>query len=468
MSISPEDGSVKAGVHYGDHVWQVEPYGTEVVSAAERHGQPRSQFTLWLGCNLTIADFALGFLPISLGMSWGWAIVSVLVGNLLGASVLAACSAMGPTYGVPQLIIGRYTFGRIGGYLPAFFNYVSTIGWFAVNNILGSFGLQVLFPQLAFWQGALILVVIQGLLAVYGHNLIHTYERVMSVVLGILFAIVTVIAITHHAKLGAYHPHTTSPWVMFLVMVAAAFSYIGSWGPYASDYSRYLRANTSRSRIWLFTFLGSFIASVWLELVGLAVGVLAVGQAAAQAGNPIAELHSVMGGFGAIAVVAIILGGTAADALNLYSNSLTAGALDIRLPRWLLAVIASVIGLVLSLAGSGHFESNYESFLLMLGYWMMPWVAVLFSDFYVLKSQRNAGQAGSRSRGGHAEQAVRWAGVVSFLVGFIVSIPFMSSSLYTGFLAKAMHGADLTFYVGFVVAALCYLAIRGLGRRSAA
>lgn len=452
MSISSKDPVP----HYGNHVWQVEPYGAEAVSRVERHGTPRSQFTLWLGCNLTIADFALGFLPISLGMSWGWAIFSVLVGNVLGAAVLAACSAMGPTYGSPQLIIGRITFGRVGGYLPALLNYVSTIGWFAVNNILGSFGLQVLFPKLAFWQGALILVVIQGLLAVYGHNLIHIYERVMSVILGVLFAVVSVIALTHHGKLAAYHPHTTSPWVLFLVMVAAAFSYIGSWGPYASDYSRYLHANTSRARVWMFAFLGSFIASVWLELVGLAVGVLAVGQT----GNPISQLHTVMGGFGAVAVVAIILGGTAADALNLYSNSLTAGALDIRLPRWVLAVVASAIGLVLSLVGSGQFESNYESFLLMLGYWMMPWVGVLFSDFYVLKAHRHA------DHDARARQSVRWAGLVSFLVGFIVSVPFMSSSLFTGFLAKAMHGADLTFYVGFVVAALCYLVIHGLNRRA--
>ncbi|QSO52740.1 cytosine permease [Alicyclobacillus curvatus] len=439
----------KRGPKYGARVLQVEPYGAEVVANAERHGTARQQFTLWLGSNLTIADFALGFLPISLGMSWSLTIASILIGNILGAAVLAGCSAMGPSYGAPQLIIGRLTFGRVGGYLPALLNYVSTIGWFTVNNILGSFGLQVLIPSLAFWQGAVVLVVIQGLIAIYGHNLIHTYERVMSVVLGVLFAIATVIALMHHTSLTAYHPTVSQPWVLFAVMVAAAFSYIGSWGPYASDYSRYLAKSTRKTQVWGFAFLGSFLASVWLELVGAAVAVLA----ASTKGNPISDLHTVMGGFGAVAVIAIILGGTAADALNLYSNSLAAGAMDIRLPRWTLAVVASVIGLGLSLYGSGHFEQNYENFLLMLGYWFMPWLGVLFTDFYFMKRHRRA------SSDARMSARIGWSGLLSFLVGFGVSIPFMAASLYQGPIAKALHGADLSFYVGFVVAGLCYFLV---------
>jgi NCS1 family nucleobase:cation symporter-1 len=307
-----------------------------------------------------------------------------------------------------------------------------------------------LFPHLAFWQGALILVVIQGLLAVYGHNLIHTYERIMAVVLGILFIIASIIALSHHQALTAYAGGHGSPWVLFAVMVAASFSYIGSWGPYASDYSRYLRPSTSKAKVFGFAFLGSFIASVWLELVGAAVAVLA----ASQNGNPISDLHQVMGGFGAVATIAIILGGTAADALNLYSNSLSAGAMDIRLPRWSLAATAGIIGLVLSLSGSGAFEQNYENFLLMLGYWIMPWLGVLFTDFYFLKRHT---KAPSDYR---VQRKILWPGLLSFVVGFAVSVPFMSGPLYKGPIAAALGGADLSFYISFLISGLLYLALQ--------
>ncbi|MCL6594280.1 MAG: cytosine permease, partial [Alicyclobacillus sp.] len=236
-------------VRYGERVLAVEPYGVQRVAAAERHGSARSQFTLWLGCNLTIADYALGFLPVSLGLPWGWAIAAILVGNLLGALAVGLCAAMGPVYGQPQLMIGRVSFGRVGGYVPAVLNYVSTIGWYTVNNILGSFGLCTLFPHLPFWLAATLLAAVQSLLAIYGHNLIHLYERVMSVVLGVLFCMVSVIALRHTDALLAYHPAAAHPWPAFWVMVAAAFSYIGSWGPYASDYSRYLPADVSRRRV---------------------------------------------------------------------------------------------------------------------------------------------------------------------------------------------------------------------------
>ena len=439
--------TVSAAPSYGQQVLRVEPYGVEPVRAADRHGQARSQFTLWLGSNLTIADFALGFLPIELGLPWGWTIAAILTGNLLGALMLAASAAMGPVYGVPQLVIGRRSFGRVGGYLPALLNYVSTIGWFTVNNILGAFGLRILWPGLQFWQAALLLVVVQGLLAVYGHNLIHVYERIMSVVLAILFAISSVLVLQHHTVLAGYHPATTALWPLFAVMVGAAFSYIGSWSPYASDYSRYLPQTTSRKKVALYTFVGAFVASVWLELVGAGVAVVA----GLKHGDPIASLHTVMGGFGTLAVIAIILGGTAADALNLYSNSLSAGAIDIRLPRWTLAIIASAVGLVLSLAGSGHFEQNYENFLLMLGYWITPWAGILFADFYLFRSYRQVTGDNRHLRGVFAP------GLLSFLAGFLVSVPFMNGPLYKGGIAASLGGADLSFYVGFVAAAVFYL-----------
>lgn len=440
-----EPGAVK----YGDRVLAVEPFGVEPVADSERHGATWQQFTLWLGSNLTIADFALGFLPVSLGLPWTWGIVAILAGNAIGALALGLSAAMGPTYGIPQLIISRYTFGRIGGYLPAALNYISTIGWFTVNNILGTFGLRVLFPHLAFWQGAVLLVIVQGLLAIYGHNLIHMYERIVSVVLGALFIVATVISLRHPSALAAYHPHGTALWPMFAIMVAAAFSYIGSWSSYASDYSRYLRADVSRARVVRNAFFGSFIASVWLELVGLMVAVIA----GSRASDPIAALHFVMGGFGTVAVIAIILGGTAADALNLYSNALSAGAFDIRVPRWVLAVAASAIGLTLSLLGSGHFETNYDNFLLLLGYWITPWLGVLFADYYFLRRHRAAAVDTRKT------QPVVWPGLISFLVGIAASVPFMNAPYYVGPVAKALGGTDLTFYVGFIVAAAVYMAV---------
>ncbi|MGH9104087.1 MAG: purine-cytosine permease family protein [Acidimicrobiales bacterium] len=438
---------------YGEQLLTLERRGVDPVPPAERHGRPSSQLTLWLGGNLTIADFALGFLPVTLGLPWSWAIAAVLIGNVAGALAVACCSPMGPAFGLPQLVLGRTTFGRLGAGLPAACNYLSTLGWLTVNTILGAFGLRVLLPGLPFWAAALVLVCVQGLLAVYGHNLIHGFERVMAVVLGVVFLVVTVLALTHGARLAAYHPGHVAHWAAFAVMVAAAFSYVGAWAPYASDYSRYLREDSSGASVAAYSFVGSFVGSAWLELVGAMVAVLAIGRH----GDAIAELHSTTtAGFAGVAVVAIVLGGIAANALNAYSNALSAGALGIRLPRWSLTVAACTIAFVAAMAGSGSFETNYEEFLLMLGYWITPWLGVLVADFYVLGRRPRPGGPGPMELVASAP-AVSWAGVAAFVVGGLAAVPFMDGPLYEGPVARLLGGADLSYYVGFTVALALYL-----------
>lgn len=432
---------------YGEKVFVVEPYSTERVPPSERHGRPFHLFTLWLGANLTIADFALGFLPIALGLPWTWTIAAIVLGNVAGGALLAWAAAMGPGAGYPQLIIGRRAFGRLGGYLPAALNWVSTVGWFTVNNILGAFGLRILVPGLSFAAAAGILVVVQVLLAVYGHNLIHAYERVISVVLGVLFLIASWIAVQHSDVLAGYHPQTHALLPLFAIVLAAAFSYIASWSGYGSDYSRYLPEDTPVRSAFGWTWLGSALASAWLEVLGAAVAVLALAQGV-PSDNPISALNAVMGGFGPAAVVAVILGGTAADALNLYSNSLSARALDIGWSRWLLTLVAGAVGLAGSLLGGGNFGHFYENFLLLLGYWVTPWLGVIIVDYYVTGPRSDDM---NRPRG-----SVRGGGLLAWLLGVAVSVPFMSSALYTGPVAARWGGADFSFYVGFAVAAAAY------------
>jgi purine-cytosine permease-like protein len=50
-----------------------------------------------------------------------------------------------------------------------------------------------------------------------------------------------------------------------------------------------------------------------------------------------------------------------------------------------------------------------------------------------------------------------WRGLVAYGVGFVVMIPFFSSGMYTGPVARALGGADIAMLVGLPVAAGVYL-----------
>lgn len=432
---------------YGERVAAVEPYSIEQVPVGERHGRPRNLLWLWLAANLTIADYALGFLPVTLGLGWAGTIAALAVGNLLGGALLGLASAMGPGAGYPQMFIGRLALGRIGGYLPATLNWISTVGWFTVNTILGAFAVRVVLPDVPFWAAATALALVQCLVATLGHNLIHAFERWMALVLALLFAASTGIALSHWNAVISWHPRTSTPtWAAFGIVLAASFSYVVSWAPYASDYSRYLPERSRKLAVTGWTFAGAAVASFWLEALGVLIAVLA-----GPAKDPVAGLDSVLGGFGTWAVVAVILGAVAANALNLYSNALSARVLDVRLPRWGLVWVGAAVGVGLSLAGAGNFSNFYQSFLLLLDYWITPWLAVILLDYF-WRRRRDA-------RGFSDTPAVRWPGVLAYLIGIGASVPFMSQQFFTGPVAAKLDGADISYWVGFVVAGISYLVL---------
>jgi NCS1 family nucleobase:cation symporter-1 len=442
----------KPAAQYGDRVAIPEPYSIEHIPFEERHGNSRQLLWLWLAANLTIADYALGFIPVSLGLPLGPTLLALAIGNILGGLVLCWSAAMGPAAGYPQMFIGRRAFGRVGGYIPAALNWLSTVGWFTVNTILGSFAVQLLVPSLPFWTAAVILIAVQTLIVIFGHNLIQSFERWMAAVLGILFAIATVIALTHGSQIAAWHPKGTGNTLAgFAIVLAASFSYIMSWSPYASDYSRYLPEIASRRNIAIYVFAGAVLASFWTEVVGVFVAILAP-----TAASPVAALHQAMGWFGGIAVLAIILGATTANALNLYSNSISARVIDIRVPRWGLALVGGTVGFVLALIGFKDFTGNYINFLLLLDYWIMPWLAVVLIDYYWLKRQQ--------PREFSSVPGWNYRGAIAFVLGLGASVPFMSATFVKGPLASWFGKADFSYFVGFLVAGLAYLLLTRLRR----
>jgi NCS1 family nucleobase:cation symporter-1 len=430
----------------------MEKIGIEHVPAEARHGKTSQLFTLWLASNLTIADYALGFLPVSLGVPLPSMIIGLLAGNILGSLVLAASVSMGPKMGLPQMFISRWSFGRKGNYVFAALNWISTAGWFTVNVILGTFALQTLLPSTPFYLGAALTVVAEVLLAIYGYDMIHGFEKLMAILLGGLFAFTTIIILAqHYQAVASYSPKTLEGGglAVLAITLAASFSYVMSWSPYGSDYSRYLPESTPIKGSLLPSFLGAFIGSLWLEILGALVAIIAT-----SASNPISALPSAFGILGLVVVVAIALGGVAANVLNIYTNALSALVLDLKAKRWVMVAIGGFVGFLLAQYGAANFGQFYQQFLLLLDYWITPWFGILAVDFFVLKRTTFA----SISR----IPNVSWQAIASYLIGVLFSVAFIPSIAYVGYsgpVAPFLGGADFSYFVSFLVATALYYAL---------
>jgi len=417
--------------------------GIERVEDSERHGKPSSVFIVWFASNLTIADYALGSVLYGLPFPWIYAIV--VVANLAAGAILGAAAAMGPRFGLPQMAISARAFGWNANRAFAIAQWLSTIGWFSVNTVIATFALLQIVP-LPYWAGALVIVAVMAAVGIYGHDAVHGFERAMSIVLGVVFAALIYVAVGAARSALPRYTASFSPFAAAIAL-ASVFSYLVSWAPYASDYSRYLPGGTDLRRIAIYAMVGGALASAWVELLGTAVYV--------AAGNPNLSIMSatvdVVGRIWAPAVMAaIVLGGLAANALNLYSNSISAQAISSKFRRIYAAAAGAAIGYALSLLGGIYvgFTSFYEGFLLLLDYWIMPWAGVLIATVYA-----------GRGRGGAREA------LAAYGVGLAASTPFMNLTpygvQYVGPLAGAMGGADVSYFVSFAIAIIAYLALVG-------
>lgn len=432
----------------------VEAGGIEAIPASRRHGSPWQLLSTWSAPNLEFATVFVGVIAVAFfGLGFWQAILAIVIGNALGATTQGILSTWGPREGLAQLVLSRTAFGYRGNILPAAINTVMAgLGWFAVNSVSGALALASLTGMQA-WLALIIIVVLEVVLAFVGHDLVQFFERYASYVLGAIFLVAT-ITIFLHVNVNAPVKGGGFSFAGFTLTAAAAFGYSAGWNPYASDYSRYLPKAASRKAIGWAAGLGNFVSCTVLMAAGAAAALIPH----FDAGNPttsfVSSMPDVIRDF---TLIAIAVGAIAANSLNIYSGAMSFLAAGVRirftLRRAIIAVGFGVIGFFIALSAvlNASLAQNYENFLLVIAYWIAPWLGVVLVDRFLRRGTAISAFIPDAAR------YKNWAGFISLVGAGVVSIAlFSNQSFYTGPIAKAAPIGDLTPLVGFVLAGLIY------------
>src|SRR6266568_1630997 len=464
---------------YGERVATVEPGGVEYIALKERHGKPIDLFWTWLSPNLEFATVFVGVLGVAVfGLSFWETALAILIGSALGSLTHWVLSSWGPKFGVPMMVESRGAFGFLGNILPAGLNaFTGTIGWFIVNSVSGAFALQALAllinVNLPFAVTFLIIVVAQVAIATLGHNFIHVFERWALPLLGIVFALATIFIFTKAnfgAPVNAKAPVFVGEFGSFTLLFTATFGYAAGWNPYAADYTRYLPPNTNRQMVGFWAAMGVFVSCVVIELAGAALATVA-GTKWGPTDIPTVQLHVAMPSWVYyLTLLCIAIGAVCANAINIYSGTMSLVALGIRemgmtlkQRRAVLAVAAGVLGYLIGIIGQANVGpgSKYEYFLLLISYWIGPWLAVVLTDYWLRR-----GDYGDESMF-YDTKYQRWQGVAAMAIALVVSVGLFGNafSIYTGVVPNANPGiGDITFIVGFLLTAILYYAFSMVGR----
>ncbi len=449
-------------------VGQLETHHIDIIPASERHGKPRDQIPVWLAANTTVVNFVLGGLMVALGLNLFWAIIAVLVGNILGALLTGLHAMQGPRLGVPQMIQSRGQFGFIGAEFIFLASILLDVGYMAASQALQAKSMNILVPAISVPWWIILVTIPAVIVAIFGYRWIHSFARIITVVL----VAVTLVAMIQAAVFArgispADRGFGLSSFPVFLIGVAIMFMNMLSWAPYISDYSRYLPERVSfRNTFW------SIVAGLMISTtLFAALGAWITTMVPKAATTPLSALGVVSGTW---IMCFMWFGQIPGVTMNAYSGMLATTSLGSNIQRVMegkyrqvvrvigLAVLF-FIGTLLAELGWRAFLHTFEEFLTVLIFFFVPWSAINLIDFYLLRH----GQYDVRSffvrKGSYADFIL--PACIVYLITLGVEVPFMNTTLYVGPVSKAMTGAKIDWIVGFIVAGVLYYAVSKLRRR---
>jgi NCS1 nucleoside transporter family len=441
----------------------IEKRSIDYVPLAERHGKVWHLWPVWFSGDAHLATLAVGVLGISLGGNLLWTSIAVVAGCLLGTFFMAFHSTQGPQLGLPQMIQSRPQFGYTGALLVWGVAMIAYIGYNAFNQVLAAQALHELNGSISPTSPTAIVLFALGAvsLAALGYDKIHLAQR------GFAYLMIAILTVFSLGALFALR-FPAAQWdvsgfrgVPFLAQLFAAASYQLSWSIYVSDYSRYLPRDVGVLESFWWTYLGAFVGGAWMMLVGTVAAAAAPRLDVAAAMEHAAD--AVLPGLGRVLLVGALLGLVTISALNFYGASLTLlSCADTVKPlrctaakRLASLAVAFVASNAVALSSSGNFVNRFEDLLALLLYLFTPWTAINLVDFYLVRKGRYSIREIFNPAGMYGRW--NWRGLTAYVVGFVVMIPFFSSGLYTGPVARALGGADVAMLVGLPAAAGVYL-----------
>jgi purine-cytosine permease-like protein len=294
----------------------------------------------------------------------------------------------------------------------------------------------------------LIVVVIEVLVAYFGHNLLQAWERIAFPILAVIFVLGIIFSVGHADSSAAQGGGGIGG---FLIVVGATFGYAAGWNPFASDYTRYLPATVNKRATGLWAGLGVFVSCFVLQVVGA----LCATYMSIDGGSPTSEFTKVMPtAIADLVLIGIVIGSISANAINLYSGSMSFLSMGFNVGakarRVISVVIFGVLGALLAYWGLDNVAS-FENFLLVIAYWVGPWLGVFLMDQILRRKHKVDGFMFDKN---HSPAS----GFLAMLIGMFVSIWLFSNQVFYVGLVPAANSSfgDIAFEAGFIVSAVLY------------
>jgi NCS1 family nucleobase:cation symporter-1 len=432
------------------------------VPESERTGKVSHLFSFWFTVQIIPLAVVTGFLgPAVFGLDAVSTIIAIIIGSCVGAVFMALHSAQGSKLGVPQMIQARAQFGMYGSVPITVIVVLIYVGWIVALMVLAQQMLSAVFTGVSAGAGLLISTAITLGIVIVGYQLILRFNRIMVWLAG-LALLVTLFYTGLEAMNGTANVEAGGfTWAGFLGMASVVGVWQLSYAPYVSDYSRYLPSSTSTRAAFWYTYMGTVLGVIGAMSVG-AFLVAGLGL-----DGTIPDLANIMPQAVFIFVMLVFfIGAIDAGVINMYGSALcTLTAIQTFKLKWaprplarhITAAVIAVSVFIVATTVSDSFMTNYTNFILVLAYLLVPWSIINLVDFYMVHKGDYDPNSFSDPNSGYGY--FNGPALLSYVIGCLVQIPFMSTTLYVGSIAASTGAVDTSWIVGSIVTFFAYLGI---------
>ncbi|THB68175.1 MAG: putative hydroxymethylpyrimidine transporter CytX, partial [Desulfovibrio sp.] len=192
---------------------------------------------LWFGAAVSVAEiFTGGWLATDAGLGLGPGLWAIVLGHVVGTSLLALGGIIGFNERLPSIMSTRISFGKQGSYLISVINVLQLIGWTAVMVLMGSSALTQITETLWDYSNPVLMAAILGaFIALWVGIGLHGFKYLNVVAVLLLFGLTIVLSAV---VVGNPAPETTgSDSGSFALGFELSIIMPLSWFPLIADYT---------------------------------------------------------------------------------------------------------------------------------------------------------------------------------------------------------------------------------------
>jgi putative hydroxymethylpyrimidine transporter CytX len=361
---------------------------------------------LWFGAAVSIAEILTGGLIAPLGFKTG--VIVILIGHLIGTGILILGGIIGSREKVPSITSTGISFGIYGSYLFSILNILQLIGWTAVMIRSAATSINLISQDLWRFDNVLVCIVLIGILTLLWIYFGNAGMKKLNITAVFLLFVLTLIMGTIIFKDKTLLTKASSGGISFGGALELSIIMPLSWLPLIADYTRFAKSEKQGA---CGSFIGYFIGSSWMYIIGLGAVIVS--------NNADPSTMMLAANLGITALGIVVLSTVTTTFLDVYSAGVSFLNIMPKLSQKTVGIIMSIVGTFVALMLP---MENYQGFLYAIGSVFAPLFAILITDYFIIKKNTKL----------KSSVLINFGAVIVWIIGIIIYYRFIKLDLILG------------------------------------